>query len=58
MVFTGLISLIAFLFVGVHINSNTYYIGLLGFTFVRALHFKKYFFIVNFNIFNLDIRKP
>lgn len=37
MVFTGLISLIALFFVGIHIKSNTFYIGLVGFTFTTIL---------------------
>lgn len=37
MVFTGLMSLIALLFVGIHIKSNVFYIGLVGFTFTTIL---------------------
>lgn len=37
MVFTGLISLIALFFVGIHIHSNLFYLGLIGFTFSTIL---------------------
>jgi len=37
MVFTGLLSLIALFFVGVHTHSNLFYVGLIGFTFTTIL---------------------
>src|SRR3989338_8416268 len=37
MAFTGLISLIALFFVGIHIRSNLFYLGLVGFTFTTIL---------------------